>query len=456
MTDQEQGFWTSFCEQAQLQFSPNLYQYMVADVTFLGVRDNLAHIQGRSEQMQYWKMDKTINAILIAVGFEYFDQEIKLKLIEKNQDEQSDDVEFADPTVQPIIIEEELASFPVQSNLSQSYRFDNFVQGDNNKFSMAASLVVANKPGKPYNPLFIWGGPGLGKTHLLNAIGNMALETNPNYRIKYVTTEEFVNEFVASIRTKKTNELKERYRNLDYLLIDDVQSLAGKVETQEEFFNTFDALLKHNKQIVITSDRPPTQLDGVEQRLVTRFSWGTSTNITPPEYETRFAIIQSKVENSHLTFSHEAIEYLSNQFTSNIREIEGAINNIGLVAMTRNTTEVTIDLIAEALASIKPDQFQLKPSVISISHIQEEVGKFYGVAVKDIRGIKRVQNIAFARQVAIYLSRELTDFSTIKIGKEFGNRDHSTILHSYNKIDDMVKQDAKLKLDIDNLIKKLK
>jgi len=344
----------------------------------------------------------------------------------------------------------------ITSDLSPKYRFENFISGKGSQWALAAALAVAGSPGTVYNPLFIWGGPGLGKTHLLNAIGNSVLEDNPRARIKYITTENFINEFVTHIRLRTMDELKEKFRNLDVLLIDDIQSLAKKslAGTQEEFFNTFNALHANNKQIVLTSDRAPEQLNDLEERLVTRFSWGLTQDITPPDYETRIAILQDKIQEYSYHFLPETIEYLAGQFDSNVRELEGALKNINLVATIKQVDTITVDIAAEAIRSKKQERPTI--SVIPIEEIQTQVGKFYGVSVKEIKSTKRTQNIVLARQVAIFLARELTDNSLPKIGKEFGGRDHSTVLHAYNKIKNMMVQDDSLRIEIETLKNKVR
>ena len=342
------------------------------------------------------------------------------------------------------------------SALNPNYTFDTFVVGNNNKLAYAASLAVADSPGATYNPLFIYGGPGLGKTHLLNAIGNKVLHDNPQARIKYITAENFINEFVVHIRLDKMDELKLKYRHLDVLLIDDIQSLAKKSTqaTQEEFFNTFNVLHNNNKQIVLTSDRNPDQLNEMEERLVTRFKWGLTVNITPPDFETRVAILTNKIMDYDYHFPPETIEYLAGQFDSNVRDLEGALKDISLVANVRQLDTITVEVAAEAIRARKMDGPKL--TLIPIEDIQTEVGKFYNVTVKEIKATKRTQNIVLARQVAMYLAREMTDNSLPKIGKEFGGRDHSTVLHAYNKIKNMIAQDDSLRIEIDTIKNKIK
>ena len=250
-------------------------------------------------------------------------------------------------------------------------------------------------------------------------------------------------------------KFKKTYRSLDLLLIDDIQSLSGKkVQTQEEFFNTFNALHNNNKQIVLTSDRRPEHLESLPERLVTRFSWGLTTDITPPDFETRIAILQSKTEHLNYHFQNDTLEYLAGQFDSNVRELEGALNDISLMAKVKKINDITVDIAAEAIRARKQDVSKM--IVIPIDKIQTEVGNFYGVSVKEMKGTRRVQNIVLARQVAMYLAREMTDNSLPKIGKEFGGKDHTTVIHAHGKIKSMLETDDNLRIEIENIKKKIK
>ena len=316
-------------------------------------------------------------------------------------------------------------------------------------------MAVSEDLALTYNPLFIYGGPGLGKTHLLNAIGNEILKNIPNARVKYIPAESFINDFLDHLRLGEMEKFKKTYRSLDLLLIDDIQSLSGKkVATQEEFFNTFNALHDKQKQIVLTSDRSPKHLEGLEERLVTRFSWGLTQTITPPDFETRIAILQSKTEYLGYNFQSDTLEYLAGQFDSNVRDLEGAINDITLIARVKKIKDITIDIAAEAIRARKQDVSQIL--VIPIDKIQNEVGNFYGVSVKEMKGSRRLQNIVLARQVAMYLSRELTDNSLPKIGKEFGGKDHTTVIHAHAKIKSLIDEDDNLRLEIESIKKKIK
>lgn len=400
----------------------------------------------------FWRQN--LKSVILTAGFEIFNVEIKCHFTFEEPKTPTSFEEHGEELVEEVLDTPHLA--PVVSNIDDKYSFDNFVQGEGNKWAKAAAIAVASSPGTIYNPLFIYGGPGLGKTHLLNAIGNEILKDRPNARIRYISAETFINEFLKSLQTGKKEEMKESFRTLDVLLIDDIQSMGtSKMKaTQEEFFNTFNVLHSNNKQIVLTSDRIPDQLNGLEKRLVTRFSWGLTVDITPPDYETRVAILTNKIQELPYDFEQNTIEYLANQFSANVRDLEGALKDIDLVARFKHVDTVTVEIAAEAIRARKNDS--PKMNVISIDDIQEQVGKFYGVTVKEIKATKRTQDIVLARQVAMYLAREMTDNSLPKIGKSFGGRDHSTVLHAYNKIKNMLAQDDNLRIELETIKTKIR
>ncbi|WP_159545495.1 chromosomal replication initiator protein DnaA [Streptococcus halichoeri] len=452
MTENEQLFWNRILELAQSQLKQATFEFFVLDARLINVENQVATIYLDHMKELFW--EKNLKDVILTAGFEIFNAQISVKYVFE------DDLEALSPQTQPqhhVFSREAIQPVPLMtSDLNPKYSFENFIQGDENRWAVAASIAVANTPGTTYNPLFIWGGPGLGKTHLLNAIGNAVLLERPNARIKYITAENFINEFVTNIRLDTMDELKEKFRNLDLLLIDDIQSLAKKTlqSTQEEFFNTFNALHNNNKQIVLTSDRTPDQLNDLEQRLVTRFKWGLTVQITPPDFETRVAILTNKIQDYHFTFPQDTIDYLAGQFDSNVRDLEGALKDISLVANFKQIDVITVDIAAEAIRARKLDT--PKMTIIPIEDIQQEVGKFYGVTVKEIKATKRTQDIVLARQVAMFLAREMTDNSLPKIGKEFGGRDHSTVLHAFNKIKNMIAQDDSLRIEIETIKNKIK
>jgi chromosomal replication initiator protein len=349
----------------------------------------------------------------------------------------------------------DIPSTPIQKNydeqpdtslsmLNTKYTFDTFVIGSGNRFAHAASLAVAEAPANAYNPLFIYGGVGLGKTHLMHAIGHYVLEHNPKAKVVYLSSEKFTNEFINSIRDNRAEEFRNKYRNVDVLLIDDIQFLAGKESTQEEFFHTFNTLHEESKQIIISSDRPPKEIPTLEDRLRSRFEWGLITDIAPPDLETRIAILRKKAKADNLDIPNEVMLYIANQIDSNIRELEGAL--IRVVAYSSLVNEdITAELAAQALKNIIPNA---TPRTLTILDIQKAVGEHYHIKLEDFTAKRRTKSIAFPRQVAMYLSREMTDCSLPKIGDEFGGRDHTTVIHAHEKISSLLKDDQGLQQDI--------
>ncbi|UXV34977.1 chromosomal replication initiator protein DnaA [Staphylococcus sp. IVB6181] len=330
--------------------------------------------------------------------------------------------------------------------------FETFVIGPGNRFPHAASLAVAEAPAKAYNPLFIYGGVGLGKTHLMHAIGHYVLQNNKDAKVIYTSSEKFTNEFIKSIRDNETERFREKYRNIDVLLIDDIQFIQNKEQTQEEFFHTFNELHQAEKQIVISSDRPPKEISKLEDRLRSRFEWGLIVDITPPDYETRMAILQKKLEEEDVDIPLESLTYIANQIQSNIRELEGALTRV--IAYSRLQGEpITTELTAEALKDIIQTP---KSKKITIQDIQKVVGQYYNVRLEDFIAKKRTKSIAYPRQIAMYLSRELTDFSLPKIGEEFGGRDHTTVIHAHRTIREDMEKDTLFKQEVENLEKEIR
>lgn len=339
-----------------------------------------------------------------------------------------------------------------KSMLNDKYTFDTFVIGAGNRFAHAASLAVAEAPAKAYNPLFIYGGVGLGKTHLMHAIGHYVRQHNPNAKVAYITSEKFTNEFINAIMENKSNNFRNKYRSIDVLLIDDIQFIAGKESTQEEFFHTFNALHEESKQIVISSDRPPKEIPTLEDRLRSRFEWGLITDITPPDLETRIAILNKKAKAEGLEIPNEVMLYIANQINTNIRELEGALIRVVAYSSLVNQ-DIDAPLAAEALKDIIPNN---KPRMITIEGIKEVIAKQYNIRMQDFIAKKRTKSIAFPRQIAMYLSRELTDLSLPKIGDEFGGRDHTTVIHAHDKIAKMMEDKSDFNREIDDLIETIK
>jgi len=339
-----------------------------------------------------------------------------------------------------------------RAQLNPKYTFDSFVIGNSNRFAHAASLAVAEAPAQAYNPLFIYGGVGLGKTHLMHAIGHYILSQTSESKVVYVSSEKFTNELINSIRDDRNNEFRNKYRNVDVLLVDDIQFIAGKESTQEEFFHTFNALHEANKQIIISSDRPPKEIPTLEDRLRSRFEWGLIADIQPPDLETRIAILKKKAKVENINISNDVMLYIATKIQSNIRELEGAL--IRVVAYSSLTNkEVTVELAEEALKDIISDD---KPREITPDLIKEIISKEYDIKMEDFTSKKRTRAIAYPRQIAMYLTRELTDLSLPKIGDEFGGRDHTTVLHAHDKITEDIKNSEQFKYKIENIIKEIK
>ncbi|MGE5482162.1 MAG: chromosomal replication initiator protein DnaA [Bacteroidota bacterium] len=334
-------------------------------------------------------------------------------------------------------------------HLNPKYTFDTFVVGANNRFAHAACLAVAESPAESYNPLFLYGGVGLGKTHLMQAICHYVLDRSPNARVMYVTSEKFTNELINGIQKKGMEQFRARYRTLDILLIDDIQFVAGKDSTQEEFFHTFNALYEANKQIVISSDRPPKEIPTLEERLRSRFEWGLMADIAPPDFETRIAILQRKASLDNLDVSPDVITYLAEQIQSNIRELEGALNRVVAYASLAGR-ELTVGLAREAL---KP-MLSNSPTRVTVAAIQKVVAEYFAVSLEELRGKRRSRSVAFPRQIAMYLARDLTDASLPQIGEEFG-RDHTTVLHACEKVKAELTQDRSLQVHLQTLKERL-
>ena len=340
------------------------------------------------------------------------------------------------------------------ANLNSKYRFDTFVVGGNNKFAHSASLAVAESPGEAYNPLYLYGGAGLGKTHLMHSIGHFILNQNPDTKVLYVTSEQFTNEVVESIRsgnTAKMNKLREKYRTIDVLLIDDVQFIIGKESTQEEFFHTFNVLHSAGKQIILSSDKPPKEMKTLEERFRSRFEWGLTADIQPPDYETRMAILKKNAESYNKEINEEIFDYIATNIKSNIRELEGAYNKVIAFAKLNNV-EITLDNVEEALKDI------ISPNVIrqiTPKLIVDIVAEHFGISPEDILSKRRNSEFVQPRQICMYLCRHLTEESLQSIGKSLGKKDHTTVIHGIEKITEEIVHNEELKNKIDIIKKKI-
>lgn len=339
-----------------------------------------------------------------------------------------------------------LTTQAVPHNLNRLFTFDTFVEGKSNQLGRAASSQVAVNPGTAYNPLFIYGGVGLGKTHLMHAVGNRMLESNPQARIRYLHSERFVAEMVKALQRNTINDFKRHYRSLNALLIDDIQFFAGKERSQEEFFHTFNALLEGSQQIILTCDRYPKEIVGLEERLKSRFGWGLTVCIEPPELETRVAILQSKAEQAKVSLPSEVAFFMAKRIRSNVRELEGALRRV--MANSHFTgTPITLDFAREALR----DLLAVQDKLVTIENIQKTVAEYFKIRVSDLHSKRRTRSITRPRQIAMCLSKELTSHSLPEIGEEFGGRDHTTVLHACRKVNELRESDTRINEDYMNL-----
>ncbi len=337
-----------------------------------------------------------------------------------------------------------------QLRLNPKYRFETFVIGASNRFAFAAATAVANNPAKAYNPLFIYGGVGLGKTHLMQAIAHYAIEHYPNIRVCYISSEQFTNELIEAIQHRSTRQFREKYRNVDILLIDDIHFIAGKESTQEEFFHTFNALYDAHKQIIISSDRHPKEISTLEERLISRFGWGLITDIQPPDLETRVAILKKKLENEQVQVAEDVILFIAENIKTNIRELEGALVRViafSIIEKKPITLEFAQEVLKDMVAAVKKK--------ISLDDILNVVAQHFSISVADIKAKKRSKTYLIPRQIAIYLARELTDMSLPELGIAFGGKDHTTILHSYNKIKKQSQENKQLQATIQQLLSRI-
>lgn len=412
-------------------------EHDISDISFdtwirpleiFGVENNTLYILVPSEQMTLSYISKKYQlplkvAIAEIIGVEY---DIQFILPEQTRNIKTNSSKIQKPA---------FSDRANNSNLNSNYTFDTFVVGSNNRFAQSASLAVAESPGEAYNPLYIYGGPGLGKTHLMHSIGHFVLDRNPNAKIIYVTSEEFTNEVIESIRSGNAtamNKFREKYRTIDVLMVDDVQFIIGKESTQEEFFHTFNALHSAGKQIILTSDKPPKDMETLEDRIRSRFEWGLMADIGTPDYETRMAILRRKVEADDMNLSDSILNYIANNIKSNIRELEGALNKL-LAYSNLEKTEITIDIATKELQNIiTPD----KPKEITPQLIIEVVSEHFQISLDQMISKNRSNEIARPRQIAMYLCKNMTDIPLDSIGALLGGRDHSTIIHGIKKVSD--------------------
>ncbi|ADH97553.1 chromosomal replication initiator protein DnaA [Salisediminibacterium selenitireducens] len=423
------------------------FKYTVVDS--IDQSSNTITVIAPNEFARDW-LENRYFSILTETLYELTGAELEARFI-LPKDEGSD-LDFVEKNNPPVLQEDLDNGETTKHMLNTKYTFDTFVIGSGNRFAHAASLAVAEAPAKAYNPLFIYGGVGLGKTHLMHAIGHYVVDHNPDAKVVYLSSEKFTNEFINSIRDNKAVDFRNKYRNVDILLIDDIQFLAGKEQTQEEFFHTFNALHEERKQIIISSDRPPKEIPTLEDRLRSRFEWGLITDITPPDLETRIAILRKKAKAENLDIPKEVMNYIANQIDTNIRELEGALIRVVAYSSLINQ-DMNADLAAVALKDIIPNS---KPKKVTIESVQEAVAAHFQIRVEEMKAKKRTKTVAYPRQIAMYMAREMTDSSLPKIGNEFGKRDHTTVIHAHEKISRLFADDEELQQHIREITEKLR
>ncbi|MFV0556436.1 MAG: chromosomal replication initiator protein DnaA, partial [Lactovum sp.] len=422
-------FWAKLQELAETNMKKASFDYFIAPARLISVENNEATILVESDfHKDFWKRQ---DDLIKTASIEIYNTFINYKILSSKEVDAKEfemlNQEFSES------VKEEGKEFKLKnprSNIQSKYNFDNFIEGDQNRMTLAAAIAITDYPGDQYNPLFIFGNSGLGKTHLLHAIGNEYLKKNPRAYVLYVSSESFVTDYVNASRKKQMDSFIKKYRTLDLLLLDDVQFFSDKEGTKNEFFSTFNELYERGAQIVLTSDRPPSELNNLEERLVSRFSWGLTTNITVPDFETRMAILMNKAEKSGLKFPDTTISYIAGQINSNVRELEGALNQVEFLAKIEKVSTVEISTAEKALDNLKSTHVETKQNNLSIEKIKETVSQYYHVPISDLTGPKRVKEITYPRQIAMYLIRDLLATSLPAIGTEFGKRDHTTVMYA--------------------------
>lgn len=421
--------WQECLKDIENNLNKPAFEAWFKNISPVAIEDNIFIISCPNDLTKNWVESRHVHLIKRAVA-KTIGQTLEIKIISQKEGKQKEE---------PLGNEEIPApeAFIEKGGFNPKYTFDSFIIGDCNRFAHAAAMAVAEKPFKTYNPLFIYGGVGLGKTHLLRAIGNYILKSSPKYKAKYITTEEFTNNFINAIRYKEMDSFQKKYRSNDILLVDDIQFIEGKVETQREFFHTFNSLFESGRQIVITSDRIPSKLSTLEERLTSRFEMGLITDIQPPDIETRIAILRKYREHQPISVPDDVIAFIASRIEANIRELEGALTRvIAFSSLIKNT--IDLPLAKEVLREILPEKHGRK---ITPKMIQEEAARYFNISLSDLSSERRSHEIAYPRQIAIYLARELTDLSLLKIGELFGGKDHSTIIYAVKKIGESIKND---------------
>ncbi|MCG3177293.1 MAG: Chromosomal replication initiator protein DnaA [Candidatus Omnitrophica bacterium] len=437
--------WERILIALQKELTPHVYERWLRPIRPLEIQEGRLRLGVPDDFFRSWVLDHYGNMLTHALREAGEGEEIALDLVIVAP-QTPPQTALPSNTVTERPSAPAIPSLQQENQLNPKYTFDSFVVGPSNRFAQAASMAVAESPAKAYNPLFIYGPVGLGKTHLMQAIGQEILKTNPNTKVLYITSEKFTNQLINAIKTGTTIKFREKYRTVDCLLIDDIHFIAGKEATMEEFFHTFNSLYDAHKQIVVSSDKPPKEINNLEERLVSRFEWGLVTDIQPPDFETRTAILRKKAEKENLQIPDEVTFFIADRIKANIRELEGAL--IRVVAYSKLVGKEVDESIAY---EVLKDLIVENQKKITIDLIQRKVAEYFEIRPSDMTAKRRSQNVVYPRHIAMYLCREMTGLSFPEIGEQFGGRDHTTVLHAYDKIKKDLKKDPKSKSLVDKL-----
>lgn len=448
MDNSSQTVWSKTLDSLQKELTPHVYERWLSPIQPLELKERCLHLGVPDEFFKSWVIDHYGSIISLAIRDVLRDPGFNVAFqISKTEAPAQNSVRPSQGASAPTAVQAPAS----ESVLNSRFTFDNFVVGPSNRFAQAASLAVAESPAKAYNPLFIYGPVGLGKTHLMQAIGHEILGKTPAAKVLYMTSEKFTNQLINAIKTGTTLKFREKYRTVDVLLIDDIHFIAGKEATMEEFFHTFNALYDAHKQIVVSSDKPPKDINNLEERLVSRFEWGLVTDIQPPDFETRTAILRKKAEREDLNIPDSVTFFIADKVRSNIRELEGAL--IRVVAYSKLVGKEVDEAVA---LEVLKDLIVETEKKITVDLIQRKVAEYFEVRPSDMTAKRRTKNVVYPRHLAMFLSRELTGLSLPEIGEHFGGRDHTTVLHACEKIKKDIKKDQKAKSLVDKLSLQIK
>ncbi|NOY12731.1 MAG: chromosomal replication initiator protein DnaA [Deltaproteobacteria bacterium] len=444
------NIWKETINKLEKEISPQNFATWIKPLQFIGIEAEYVKLEVPNKFIKDWLKDnyiKKIEKILSDIG--PVNYKINININNKENIKVKRDERRVEKIIkEKISIKKNLDNF---TNINKNYTFNKFVSGPSNQFAHAAAMAVANNPATTYNPLFIYGGVGLGKTHIVHAIGNEILNKNNNLKICYYSSEKFTNELINSLRHAKMDEFRNKFRSIDVLLIDDIQFIAGKKSTQEEFFHTFNALYESHKQIVVTSDKFPKEIPDLEERLRSRFEWGLIADIQAPDIETKQAILKMKADQSKIILPEDVSFFLANSVISNVRELEGYLIRIGAFA-SLTSTPINLEMAKNILKDIIIEQNK----EVTVENIQKIVASHYQIKISDLKSSKRLKSFVLPRQIAMYISRKLTSSSYPEIGTKFGGKDHSTIIHAIKKIEKKLEEDLQLRSTIEKLIKIVK